>query len=222
MQEREKVWNDFWAEDFTPWVREDSDQFLREHFEQIRAHLPVDLARCRAFVPLCGNSQATRILFDLGMIVTGVELIPKAIRSLRNLFFSDTSPTLGDSESFEAPRIRVIQADIFQFEDETGFDFIYDRAALVALNPKDQQTPYSKKIISLLKPGGLLFVEGFSSSQHTLGGPPYETPITLTRKYYQDLREVECFEQKLSTENPRFVEHGITELNQYQLLFKGG
>lgn len=212
------IWHEFWKEGNTPWVNERSDEFLRTRFEEIKKFLPKDPKECRVLIPLCGNSQAVRILYDLGMDVTGVELVPEAIQSLREQHLRDL-PLNEHSGSLIGERLRIALTDIHSFESTDQFDFIYDRAALVALNPKTEQRPYAEKISSLLSLHGILQIEGFSTPQGVLGGPPYETPRELPRSYYSHLEERACFVEERTTENPRFLEQGVEHLLVYWIIF---
>ena len=51
----------------------------------------------------------------------------------------------------EKHKISIFRGDFFEFPNEkfSNFDFIWDRAAMVAINPEDRQK-YAKKIWSLL------------------------------------------------------------------------
>jgi thiopurine S-methyltransferase len=63
------------------------------------------------------------------------------------------------------------------------FDLIWDRAALVALDP-ERRKRYAKVLQKLLKPGGHLLINSFEYDQSEMAGPPHSVPPEELRDLY--------------------------------------
>lgn len=126
------------------------------------------------FVPLCGKSDDMVWLAD-HMDVVGAELSEIACRD----FFKDKqlpfdTETLKEFTKFSYKNISLFQGDFFELSAAqfSPFDWIYDRAAIIAL-PKSMQSRYVKHLASYLTGKTKLFLISLEFPQQELEGPPF-------------------------------------------------
>jgi len=136
----------------------------------------------RVLVPLCGKSLDLAYLADAGHEVVGVEFVEKAVEQ----FFRErgTVPSRaarGDALVLEAEPITLLVADFFQLSAETlgPISAIYDRAALVAIEP-ERRGEYIEHLRSLAaasavrEPRPALLLINFVHDMPA--GPPFSIP----------------------------------------------
>lgn len=132
------------------------------------------------FVPLCGKSDDMVWLaehFD----VIGAELSDIACRD----FFSEknivVTPNLitnpnseGGFKQYSYQNITLWQGDFFKLSPEQlpSFDWIYDRAAIIAL-PQPMQQNYANHLASFINEHTQLFLISLEFPQEELEGPPF-------------------------------------------------
>ena len=131
-------WHKCWERNALGFHQQHAHPFLSQYFKP--RCLPTDQ---HVFVPLCGKTLDMVYLAQL-MQVSGNELSAIACRD----FFIDNNiayqqQVLGDFTQFYAQRLSLWQGDFFEFSAGTiaSVDWIYDRAALIAL-PKVMQKKY--------------------------------------------------------------------------------
>ncbi|PTX98677.1 thiopurine S-methyltransferase [Spartobacteria bacterium LR76] len=128
----------------------------------------------RVFVPLCGKTLDIHWLLAGGYHVVGAELSRVAVEQL----FADLRVTpqvtpCGALTRFHAPRLDILQGDIFEVSAETlgPVDLVYDRAALVAL-PGDLRMRYAAHLRAITQHAPQLLV-CFHYDQSLMSGPPF-------------------------------------------------
>lgn len=127
----------------------------------------------RILVPLCGKSVDLLHLARLGHDVVGVELAEDAVREL----FAEAgrAPEVrveGAYRVYRAENLEVRVGDVFALEGR--FDRVWDRAALVALDPP-RRARYARLLTDLLRPGGVMLLNAFRYTGHK-PGPPHSVP----------------------------------------------
>jgi thiopurine S-methyltransferase len=169
----------------------------------------------RVLVPLAGKAFDLRWLAAQGHDVVGVEFVPEAITE----FFKDwgTAPTphrLGAHDAFYAKGVTLVQADIFTVTPATlnQFDVIYDRAALVALDPENR-TRYVAGCRQLLRPGGGIFLVAFAYEQARVSGPPWSVDEASVRALFTGLT-IEKIDERLAPANARMQASGVSNLHE--------
>ena len=131
-----------------------------------------------AFVPLCGNSNSMIYMHEKGIKVTGLEFHEDAVRQ----FFEENNleyVTGEDKMKFYETKcsgIRIYVGDLFAFETDEKFDFIWDRGSLVAISPEDRGR-YAVLMSSLLADNGKILLEGIQFGENPKSvykdvGPP--------------------------------------------------
>ena len=144
-------------------------------------------AQGRCFVPLCGKSLDLEwIAKNLGHQVTGVEFSPIPIQE----FFSEHNLTAHRENQqnhvlYKAQNIEIYQGDFFSLPSTLNhqFDWIYDRASLVAINP-EQRKDYVKKCTSMLKEDGKILLLSFHYDPESFEGPPHSLSKDQIQKLY--------------------------------------
>lgn len=177
----ENIWEKAWEENNTRWQQGQYNKHLVTYFHQ----LPIAKS-LEVFVPLCGKSKDLLWLLKNGCKVTGVELCEKPIVE----FFSESNldykidRTRG-YDIYTGENIKIIKADLFYLDTKfySSFDFIYDRASLVAIEPAERSS-YSNLLTKVLKPGGSILLITFSSDK-PLQGPPYSVSETEVKSLFR-------------------------------------
>lgn len=111
-------------------------------------------------------------------------------------------------------RLQLIQADIFSKhlstalllgQDSAGFDAVWDRASLVALNPHTRPR-YVTALLRLLAPDAQYLVNFCEYDQTLMNGPPFSVPETQFRELfsaYTKHERVECVSGLLQDNGPK-------------------
>ncbi|GLX77062.1 thiopurine S-methyltransferase [Thalassotalea insulae] len=144
------------------------------------------------FVPLCGKSDDMVWLAEY-MEVVGSELSDIACRD----FFAEkqlpvTLTEHGGFKCYQHQNVSLWQGDFFQLEAKSfrPFDWIYDRAALIAL-PQEMQQVYVEHLTSFMGPETTLFLISVEFPQQEMSGPPFAVGADEINSLFADF-EVEC------------------------------
>ncbi|KAG7352901.1 thiopurine S-methyltransferase [Nitzschia inconspicua] len=154
----------------------------------------------RVFVPLCGKTVDLAYLTDLADEVVGVEGIRMALEQFAEeqaqLNVSLETTTKDGFEKFQGDKITLLKGDYFELDatkTDGVFDFIFDRASMVAIDPKLRES-YVEVLGSLLAPGGtilLVVLERQGSDEAMKQGPPFTIPEVTVRELYEPKEWVE-------------------------------
>lgn len=128
----------------------------------------------RCFVPLCGKTRDIHYLLSQGYHVVGAELSELAIEQLFDeLAIEPQIETTVKAKLYSANGIDIVVGDIFDITpDHIGpIDFVYDRAAFVAL-PDIQRFLYAHHISHITGNAPQLLVT-FEYKQALMAGPPF-------------------------------------------------
>ncbi len=144
-----EFWEKRFRENFTPWdagrVPMALEKFLR-----------AEPRGRRVLIPGCGSGYEVRAFATAGHDALAVDFADAAVERARQIL-----GPLGD---------RVRLADFFQFDFETPFDLVYERAFLCAL-PRRLWPRYAPRVCELLRPEGRL--AGFFYFEDGEHGPPF-------------------------------------------------
>jgi len=187
-----QFWIKAWNDGKTAFHQAHYHEKLTEYFPQFNP-----LKGQRVLVPLCGKTKDLLWLHELGLHVHGVELHGPAVES----FFLENKlppPAITQDQDFTHYRgqnILVSCGDFFKLSGTDSFDFVYDRAALVAL-PEAMRKTYAQVIKRSLKRGGkyLLIVYEYDPSQ--MEGPPFSVREDEIRALYEDQFTVQLMESQ--------------------------
>ncbi len=126
------------------------------------------------FVPLCGKSDDMVWLAEHFEVV-GAELSEIACRD----FFAEKQLTVtpavqGRFNCYQHQNLSLWQGDFFQLNAEQfkPFDWIYDRAAIIAL-PQEMQQTYVEHLSTFIGSDTILFLISVEFPQQEMSGPPF-------------------------------------------------
>lgn len=173
-------WNQRWADDSIGWYRD----HVNYHLEEEVLKLEKSGKKClKVFIPLCGNQFDLYWLAKRGHEVVGVECSKIGIERFFNQ--NNLTYTLFKTKAVKGAltykadtlKLKIIRADIFDLDtailsERRDFDLIFDRAAMVCIEPS-KLTEYCEILQSLLNKGGYMLVEGIERKGGSLPGPPY-------------------------------------------------
>jgi thiopurine S-methyltransferase len=199
-----------WQADTLGWHKTEVGFALREHGDVLGEG-------GRGLVPLCGKSIDLPFLAAQGREVVGVEFVRQAVDD----FFSEQALTPEVTETDAGTRhvsgdITIHNGDFFAVTDQAlgRFQWIYDRAALVAIDPQ-RRSEYAGKLLRLLDPSGRMLLVTLSYPQGTVSGPPWSvTPEDLQRLYGDAFAIAELTTNQRSEIPPSFSEAGLDHITE--------
>jgi len=144
-----EFWEKRFRENFTPWDAGRVPAALHEF-------LRTEPRGQRVLIPGCGSGYEVRAFAEAGHDVFAVDFAQAAVERAKTI--------LGPLSD------RVRFADFFEFDFETPFDLVYERAFLCAL-PRREWPRYAPRVSQLLRPGGRL--AGFFFLDDGERGPPF-------------------------------------------------
>ena len=213
--DRLQRWLGRWTESKLGWHKSDPHPFLLKHGSHLIPHFDSDADTCevsesksRIFFPLCGKSVDMSFfakLFEVDEVV-GVDGIRKALLEFadenKELHIDvENTSSISAFEKFSGEKISLLKGDFFALDDdatEGKFDYIFDRASLVAIQP-DLREKYVEILGNLIKPGGriLLIVidrrEGNESGR--TAGPPFSVDEQEVKRLFGATNWVESIEK---------------------------
>lgn len=180
-------WKDRWDTNTLGWHKDDVNDILKVHGDKLlmQPQQSNDESSCsdvvvgvRVFVPLCGKSVDVAYLAKHAGVseVLGLDGIMKALENFSAehpyLQLKQMESTGGPFEVLKGNNITLLKGDFFDLTTaEAGkFSAIYDRAAMVAIQPQLREN-YIAILRQLLGPGGKILL---STVEHEMGtGPPF-------------------------------------------------
>lgn len=158
----------------------------------------------RVLVPLCGRDNALEWFRDRAAHAVGVELAKEAIEQ----FFQnrDLSYQITADGRYEAEGITIFHRNFFDLTstDVGQIDFVYDRAALVAL-PMDLRQKYLQKIDELMPVGSKCLLITLEFQPYLGNTPPFSITPEEVHNYYSDRYIIDHIER------PELPEHRMVE-----------
>lgn len=215
---------DFWHD---RWRQKDIGFHQSAVLDLLQKHWPeLGLAPgATVFVPLCGKSLDMVWLAERGHKVIGAELSEIAVDE----FFAERGLT---PESEAAGSLTVKRAgpyelwcgDFFELPASALADVagVYDRAALVAF-PPEMQERYGKRLIELLPASVSMLLVTFDYDQSKMPGPPFAVPRAQVQKLFAGAFSIaEVAARSGVPKNPRFVERGLSVIEECAFVLKRG
>lgn len=171
----------------------------------------------RVLVPLSGKTKDLTYLRDLGHEVIAVEIVETAGAA----YFHEAAIPFsrrvdGGYPILEGGGVQVHVADIFDVEPETvgPIDWVFDRAALVALPPPMRER-YVPHVMTFLAAGGESLLLTFAYEQAQMSGPPFSVSDEEVHHRYSPFGEVDrLVHADILDASPRFKQAGLTELSE--------
>lgn len=201
---------EFWAE---RWSTGQIGFHMSKPHPMLVTHVGELDGRRRVLVPLCGKAFDLRYLAERGHEVVGIEFMREAVEA----FFLEqeivASPvTIGPYEGLTGGGITLLVGDFFLATKEAlgPFDALYDRAALVALDPSMREA-YAARCLALCEPDARLLLITFVYDQTRMDGPPFSVDEDVVHTLY-GAEACKRLEERRETPSPRFVEAGVEDI----------
>ena len=215
------------SEDREAWLARWREGRTRFHLDQVHPALMRYISQqpsgARILVPLCGKSLDLGWLKDQGYNVVGVELAEQAVSELfEQLEVEPTRTPDGPFEIWESPGLSVYVGDIFELTADLAgtFDALWDRAALIALNPTDR-TRYAPHVSSFLKKDSSVLLSVLLYDQQKMSGPPFSVTDDEIYRLYAACQSLEKLQSKnVTSRNPMFIEAGLDTVTENLWLIK--
>lgn len=169
----------------------------------------------KVLVPLCGKTKDMLWLASLGLKVHGVELVRQAVEA----FFKENELSgvkISRDEHYEHfihDNMTISCGDFFLLSADQTYDWVYDRASLVAL-PEAMRGRYAQVLKRALRIGGKCLLIVYEYDPLKMEGPPFSITDEEIHRLYDDSFRVQLLEVKSpSDEGARLASLGTT-LNQ--------
>lgn len=202
-----EFWIKRWAEGKTGFHQADVNPKLIEFAERF-----LDGKSKHAYVPLCGKTKDMLFLVEQGLKVSGSEVSSLAIKS----FFSENKLSFEqDTGVYRSEKITLYAQDFFELNPgrETPVDFIYDRAAMVAM-PHERHKAYAKHLLDILKPGGKILLISFDYDLTEMSGPPFALSEAVIRNCFETAQIEQLSERSILEDEPKFRDRGLSRLSE--------
>jgi hypothetical protein len=169
------TWNDILQGGSKRWKVDDVEKKAIA-LNYITEHATSDEKSLAIFCPLVGDDFFVHYAWSQGHSVTGADLVPAALKSMRGQFKGEwTSEEYADKKvwTHDSGRVVLYETDILvrRPELEAKFDAIYDKDAFGALD-YEMRKPFCNRIGSYLKDGGIVYTE-VKLAPGKVGGPPF-------------------------------------------------
>ena len=197
-------WLERWAVNQIGWHEADGNRHLQKYWSWSGRHV---------LVPLCGKSVDLLWLARAGNTVVGVELAEVAAQAFFKEQALDHERVDGPLPEYRTPdgRLRIVVGDFFDFA-ETGFDALFDRAALIAL-PPEVRGRYVEHLDARMSPGYAHLLVTLEYPQTMVNGPPFAVMRDEVSGYYPSLRLLDATDD-LPNAPPKFREADVPFLHE--------
>lgn len=159
-------------------VNQDLKAYVRQHQQHLGQHV---------LLPLCGKSLDMVWLKDQGYRVTGIEISQQAIET----FFKEQNlkyQTLEDGQYYQSENLYIIEKSFFELTQDkllVDVDWIYDRAALIALD-KNLRKQYAKQLHVLCPKAQHMLCVSMEKAKGDQTGPPFSVFEKEVRQLYKN------------------------------------
>ena len=206
-------WNDRWVGGQIGFHEGTPNVLLERHIARIEAVHP----KARILVPLAGKSMDLRWLAERGHEVVGVEFVETAVRDFFVEWGVEPERTeIGGRPAARARGVTLICADILELPAAAlaGFDVVYDRAALVALEAP-LRVPYVEVCRNALAvaPRGIELLVTFAYDQSRAAGPPFSVDAALVHELFAK-ETIELLETRSAPTSARLTEAGVPSFDE--------
>jgi thiopurine S-methyltransferase len=179
------------------------------------AELERGRGKLRILVPLAGKADDMAWLADRGHEVVGVEFVIDAVEAFfaaRGVDLGSIVTRLGSLDAFAHGGVTMLCQDFFRLtaEDIGNFDALYDRAALVAVEPA-MRARYVEVCRALCKPDARALVIAMSYDQSKTGGPPWSCDRDQVLALFPNARALQTRSVPTS---PRLTAAGVPALEE--------
>ena len=209
-----QFWINAWNEGRTGFHQQDYHPKLTKYFPSFNPS-----PGQKVLVPLCGKSKDLIWLHKQKLQVHGIELHKDAVEA----FFPENNLPSPRREkdrvysNYSIEEITISCGDFFELDQKDFYDFVYDRASLVAL-PAPMRIDYARVIKQSLKPGGFYLLIVYEYDQTKLEGPPFSVDENEIHRLYEKEFSIKLLEsEKPVKDGPRLEALGDFKQKVYVL-----
>ena len=187
-----QFWLDRWNEGKIGFHKDDYHEKLIQYFPEFESNNGQ-----RVLVPLCGKTKDMLWLHQSNLYVHGVELCEQAVEAFfgENNLETPKKTQDADFDHYTHENIVISKGDFFKLGAGDSYDYIYDRASLVAL-PASMRDQYAQVITTVLKKGGKYLLITFEYDQSQMDGPPFSIDANEVHRLYEDHFTIELKESE--------------------------
>lgn len=176
-----EFWLSKWNENQLGFHQQDYNQYMVNFFKDYQ------FKDKSVLIPLAGKSKDILWFLDKGFKVFAVEIAQKAIID----FFEEASISYSKKGNiYSSKNLEFICDDMFNIENNIQYDFIYDRASLVAL-PKEMRTRLYDLYNSLIAKSSTLFSIVIDYNKELMNGPPFNINDSEIKNMFQQCEILE-------------------------------
>ena len=210
-------WQKRWDEGQTGWHEGKPNDLLVKHLDRLGL-----APKSRVLVPLAGKSVDAAWIAAQGHEVVGIELSMTAIEA----FFAErgigasAKTKVGRHDAMEANGVTLVCADVFDLDVAAlgAFDAIYDRAALVALEPSTRGA-YVEVCRALAKVHAPTLLVSFAYDTPGPLGPPWSIDESAIRALFSK-ETVERIDSRPTSMSPRLAAAGVKSVEESAYLIQ--
>lgn len=203
-------WLDRWRENRIGFHETSVNQHLKTYLPQFA--LP---AGATVFMPLCGKALDITWLAQQGHEVIGIELSQLAVEAFFEENSLDYERVVSDRfVIYTSGKIRLLQGDFFDLrsDDLSSCDFVYDRAALIAMELADRPRYYAHMLSIIPRDSSMLLIT-LEYDQSEMQGPPFSVPVEEVYRNYSNAFSINLLEaNEIVDERPRWRKVGLSAL----------
>lgn len=205
-------WLDRWRENRIGFHETSVNRYLQKYLP--RFALPTGAT---VFMPLCGKALDINWLAQQGHEVIGIELSQLAVEAFFEENSLDYERVVSDRFAvYTSGNIKLLQGDFFDLrnDDLSSCDFIYDRAALIAMELADRPRYYTHMLSVIPRASSMLLIT-LEYDQSEMLGPPFSVPTDEVYRYYSAAFSVNLLESdEIVDERPRWRKVGLSALRE--------
>jgi len=196
-----QFWINAWNEGRTNFHKSTYHEKLLEYFPQFHPK-----EGQKVLVPLCGKTKDLTWLHQLKLNVHGIELYENPVKEYfsENHFGPVTKSKVENFINYQFGSLTISCGDFFKLSPDPVYDFIYDRASLVAL-PPDMRRDYANLLKKVLKSGGKYLLIAYEYDQSKMAGPPFSVTEKEIHELYDDTFSIKQMDEKRPDDGPRLA-----------------
>lgn len=201
-------WKARWEKGYTGW-----------HMDKVYPNLPDFWPKLHpstgdtVMVPLCGKSLDLLWLAAQKHKVIGIEVSQKAIEQFfREHEIDFQESTKGPFKIYRSQNLEIWAGDFFKMKPHylPEIDFIYDKAALIAL-PLKKRKKYTEAIMNFCKTNTQILLNAFEYEQEEMNGPPFAVfSDEIEMLYGQRFKVLLLREESVFDKLPKFRSRGLS------------
>jgi len=196
-----QFWIKAWDDGRTNFHKSSFHEKLLEYFPLFNPH-----EGQKVLVPLCGKTKDMLWLYSQKLKVHGVELYENPVKDffVENNLLNYTKTSDQDFIKYSFENLTISCGDFFKLSSHPTYDFVYDRASLVAL-PAQMRKDYANLMKKVVRSGGKYLLIAYEYDQSKMEGPPFSVVEEEIRELYSDSFSISRMDEKRPDDGPRLA-----------------